>query len=119
MRYRKIVAAVPALQKLSAQQLPLSLAYRLAKTVGKLNEELAFFGVKHKKIAEAEASEEDKAALFEELMDFETDWNPEPLRIPADANVVLSCYDIQSLEGLVEIYEKEEGHDGNQDKCAG
>lgn len=119
MKFKKLVEAVPALQKLAAQQLPLSLAYRLAKTIGKINEELAFFGVKHRQIAETEASEEEKAALFEELMDFETDWNPEPLRIPADTNVVLSCYDIQSLDGLIEIYEKEESHDGNQDKREG
>lgn len=119
MKYKKLVEAVPALQKLAAQQLPLSLAYRLAKMVGEVNGELAFFGAKHRQIVEAEGSEEEKAALFEELMDFETDWNHETIRIPADADVVLSCYDIQALGGLVEIYEREEGHDGNQDKCAG
>lgn len=119
MKYRKIVASVPAFQKLSAQELPLALAYKLAKTVGKLNEELAFFGMKNQEIAKSDGSEEEKAALFEELMDFETDWDPKPLRIPADANIVLSCYDIQALDGLVEIYEKEERHDGNQDQRAG
>lgn len=117
MTYQKLIGAVPGLQKLTGQDLPLRTAYRLSKMVRKVNEELAFFRMKHEEIMKSETEEEEKRQLFEELLNFEADWTPDPLRIPADTNIRLSGSDIAALEGLVEITE-EEDHERDHDQRA-
>lgn len=117
MTYQKLIGAVPGLQKLTGQDLPLRTAYRLSKMVRKANEELAFFRMKHEEIMKAETEEEEKRRLFEELLRFEADWSPDPIRIPEDTNIRLSGSDIAALEGLVEITE-EEDHERDHDQRA-
>ena len=111
MKYEKIVLSVPALQKLAAQNLPMPIAYRLKKMTARVNDELVFFRMRHREITESDAADEEKGALVAELLNFETDWDPEPLRIPVDTDISLSCSDLNALEGMVEFYE--EGPDEN------
>lgn len=117
MKYEKLVLSVEAFQKLTAQDLPLPIAYQLKKMTGRINEELVFFRMRYQQITGSEITEEEKGALIAELLNFETDWDPVPLRIPIDTKINLSCADINALEGLVEFYE-EEDHERDHDQCA-
>lgn len=107
MIYEKLVLSVPAMQKLAGQDLPLSIAYRLKKMTSRIDEELVFFRMRHGEIMKSAVTDEEKGALIAELMNFEIDWDPEPIRIPFDTDIRLSCADLSALDGLVEFYEED------------
>jgi hypothetical protein len=58
-----------------------------------------------------------EALVIAELLDFEAEWDPEPIRIPVSTGINLSCADLDALEGLVEFYE-EEDHERDHDQRA-
>lgn len=107
MKAYNLVEAVPALQKLVRENLPLRTAYRLSKMVRKVNEELDFFKAKE---AELKAKHEYKVPVSEynELLNLEIDWNDPKIEIPLDADINLSCADIDALTPFIEFKEVEE-----------
>ena len=107
MKAYNLVDAVPALQKLVREDLPLRTAYRLSKMVRKVNEELDFFRAKE---AELKARHEYKvpAAEYEELLNLEIDWNGDKIEIPLDTNIELSCADVEALEPFITFKEVDE-----------
>ena len=117
MKYKQFVGAVPTFQKLVSQDLPLSVAYRLHKMIRRINEELGFFNARREQIVTSDAPEGEKSTQIAELLEFEAEWDPEPIRIPIDTGINLSCADLDALEGLVEFYE-EEDHERDHDQRA-
>lgn len=104
MKAYNLVEAVPALQKLVRENLPLRTAYRLSKMVRKVNEELDFFKAKE---AELKAKHEYKVPVSEynELLNLEIDWNEPKITIPLDDNIALSVADIEALTPFIEFKE--------------
>ena len=102
-----LVNAVSAFQKLIRQNLPLRTSYRLSKMVRRVNEELDFFRAKE---AELKARHEYKvpAAEYEELLNLEIDWNEDKIEIPLDADIELSCADVEALEPFITFKEVED-----------
>lgn len=117
MKYKQFVGAIPSFQKLVSQDLPLPAAYRLNKMIRRINEELGFFNARREQIVTSEAPEGEKSSQLAELLDFEAEWDPEPIRIPVSTGINLSCADLDALEGLVEFYE-EEDHERDHDQRA-
>lgn len=107
MKTYNLVEAVPALQKLVRENLPLRTAYRLFKTVRKVNEELDFFKAKE---AELKAKHEYKVPVSEynELLNLEIDWDEPRITIPLDDNIAMSAADIEALTPFIEFKEVEE-----------
>ena len=106
MTYRTLITAVPALQKLVSQNAPIRVAYRLSKIVRRVNEELDFFKTRK---AELEASHEYAVPPdeYDRLLDFEIDWEEPRVEIPLDANLELSCADVDALEPFISLKEDE------------
>lgn len=102
-----LINAVPALQKLVREDLPLRTAYRLSKMVRKVNEELDFFKAKE---VELKAKHEYKVPVqeYNELLNLEIDWDEPTITIPLDNNISLSVADIEALTPFIEFKEVEE-----------
>lgn len=107
MKAYNLVEAIPALQKLVRENLPLRTAYRLSKMVRKVNEELDFFKAKE---AELKAKHEYKVPVSEynELLNLEIDWDEPKITIPLDDHISLSVADIEALTPFIEFKEVEE-----------
>lgn len=107
MRAFNLVDAVPSFQKLIRRDLPLRTSYKLSKMVRRVNEELDFFRVKE---AELKAKHEYKvpAKEYEELLNLEIDWNEPKIEIPLDADINLSCADVEALEPFITFKEVDE-----------
>ena len=107
MTYFQLLNAAPGFQKLVRNDLPLRTSYKLSKMVRRVNEELDFFRAKE---AELKAKHEYKVPVkeYEELLNLEIDWNEERIEIPLDANIELSCADIEALEPFITFKEVEE-----------
>lgn len=111
MTYSKIVTAVPALQKLVNQELPLLIAYKLTKIVQKVNGELDFFSARSSAIYSKYEDQRDPACAAEinELLQMEIEWGIPPLQINIHENVRLTCSEIDMLDGLIEFVDEEDG----------
>lgn len=107
MTYLAIKKAAPGLQKLVTQNLTLRTAYKLFKLVERVNEELRFFALRE---AELKAKHEYKvpAKEYEELLNLEIDWNEPTIEIPIDADINLSCADVDALTPFIEFKEVEQ-----------
>lgn len=107
MIYFQILNAIPGFQKIVSQSLPLRTSYKLSKMVRRVNEELDFFRAKE---AELKAKHEYKvpANEYEELLNLEIDWNEPKIEIPLDADINLSCADVDALTPFIEFKEVEQ-----------
>lgn len=103
MTYGTILASAPVLQKLVGQPLPLRQAYQLTKIVRKINEELGFFQEKQKEINNKETDSEAKIKMMTELLNFEVEWELEPLELDVSSDIVLSASDLDASEGIITI----------------
>lgn len=117
MKMIQVVNALPALQKLAAQEFTLQKLYNIKKLMGKLDEELTFYNEQRSKIYEKYSDivgnqyvprEGDTAKLNEELsellnMDIEGVTNEVVLGVNED--IKLSYNDLVALEGFVRIEE--------------
>lgn len=105
MTYGTLNASVPILRKLVKQDLHLRQAYQLTKIAKRANEELAFFGSKYAEIVNSDSPDEDKIKMMNELLNFEVDWNLEPVVFSIDDDLMLSAADLDIAQGLIEIKE--------------
>lgn len=103
MKYGPIVSSVQIFQKLVQQPLPLRKAYQLSVMARKMDEELVFFRSKYQEIMESALSDAEKSAKVEELLNFEIEWDLEPLQLSANDDIRLSANDIDKAAGLIEI----------------
>lgn len=107
MRIYDVINAIPPLQKLVREDLPLRTAYRLSKMVRKVNEELDFFREK-----EAELKSAHEYAIpaneYNELLHLDIDWDEPKIEIPLDDSITLSVADIEALTPFIEFKEVEE-----------
>lgn len=101
---KQILSAVPAMNKLVAEDLPLRTAHRLALLTGKLNPHLDFF---HKKQAalEADGQAEEK---FQALLDYQVELDAERIDISLAENIHLSAVDVNDLMPFVRFVDGEE-----------
>lgn len=105
MTFQNILSAVPAFQKLVAQDLPIRTAYRLHKMIRRVNEEIDFFRMKEGEIRAKHENPNSPALLAEldELLKLPIEWELDPLPLSPDEPLRLSCADLDALEGFVEI----------------
>ena len=117
MKMMQVVNALPALQKLAAQEFTLQKLYNIKKLMGKLDEELTFYNEQRSKIYEKYSDivgnqyvprEGEVSKLNEELsellnMDIEGVTNEVVLGVNED--IKLSYNDLVALEGFVRIEE--------------
>ena len=107
MRIYDVINAIPPLQKLVREDLPLRTAYRLSKMVRRVNEELDFFKAKE---AELKAKHEYQVPVgeYNELLNLEIDWAEPKITIPLDDHITLSVADIEALTPFIEFKEVED-----------
>ena len=105
MTYGTLNASVPVLSKLVGQNLHLRQAYQLTKIAKRANEELAFFNARYNEIVKSGMEEDEKIKMMNELLNFEVEWNLDPLRLSIDDDLMLSAYDLGVCQGLIEIEE--------------
>ena len=118
VQLKEIVLAVPALSKLSAEDLQLRLAYKLKRMIPVLQKEADFFAEQRQKIFEKygtakadgsfdfAAENEPKAAELEELLVMEVTPEVEAIDIPITENLLLSANDIGLLTPFVHFTEE-------------
>lgn len=105
MTYGTLNASVPVLSKLVRQNLHLRQAYHLTKIARRANEELVFFQSKHMEIMKSDKPDEEKIKMMNELLNFEVEWDLEPLVLSLDDDLMLSASDLDAARGLIEIKE--------------
>lgn len=119
VQLKDIVLAVPALSKLSAENLSLRLAYALKKNISALQKEADFFAEQRQKIFEKygkanadgkfcfEGAEEQIAsAELEELLELEVEPSFQRLDIPISEELRLSVNDLGALAPFVQFTEE-------------
>ena len=105
MTYGTLNASVPVLQKLVKQNLHLRQAYQLTKIAKRANEELVFFNTKYEEIIKSDKPDGEKIKMINELLNFEVEWELDPLTLSLDDDLVLSAADLEASQGLIEIRE--------------
>ena len=116
MKMCELLAALPALQKLGGQDLPLKTLYKVSRMLKKLDENLNFFNkrredlivkycvVRDGKPVPKDENREEYNAKFAELLDLDVELDEiEPVVIPMSENLVLSYNDLVALEAFVQI----------------
>lgn len=102
MKISEILNAAPALQKLTAQDLPLRDAHVVAALVTRCNEQLRFYGQQVDRIRAiedaAEAEKRHKALLSLDADGFD---DFKPLQLPLNLPIMLSAADVKCLEPLI------------------
>ena len=110
MTYGTLNASVPVLRKLVKQNLHLRQAYQLMKIATRANDELLFFNKKYEDIMTGQYSESEKTKMIDELLNFEVDWDLEPVVLDIDDDrLMLSAQDLGVSIGLIEIKENDKG----------
>jgi hypothetical protein len=117
MKIIQVVNALPALQKLAAQDLSIKKLYKLSKLLGNLSNEVAFYDAQRTKILSQYCDvvgnqyvprKEDEAKLnaeLNELLNTDIDCEINEVVIGVDEDVKLSCNDLMALRGFVTIEE--------------
>ena len=117
MKIKQVVNALPALQKLAAQDLSIKKLYKLSKLLGNLDNEIAFYNTQRNKILSQYCDvvgnqyvprKEDEAKLnveMNELLDTDIECDIKEVVIGVDEDVKLSCNDLMALQGFVAIEE--------------
>ena len=100
MTYKKIILAIPALQELARERLPISQAYALSRLRRDIDDKLVFFNEEKQKLINAELSEEERNEKYRELLDFEVSISAVKITEP---DIKLSCEAVESLSGIIEF----------------
>lgn len=116
MKLKKIVDALPSLQKLAAADLTLRQLYYVKKLVAALQPEFTFWDEKRKSIVDKYRdgniipAENREAANKEiqELIDFDVKVKYKEVILPDSEGIKLSLNDLEALEGFVKINFTEE-----------
>lgn len=112
MKMVQIVGAVQVMRKLVTAELPLKTAYKLSQMVGYVNKELEFYNAEKAKIQakynpDTDTLEKKTQAQkeMEVLLNFDIAWEHQPVKLKmADlGDIKLSVFELQSLDGFVEI----------------
>lgn len=115
MKMIQVVNALPALQKLAAQEFTLQKLYNIKKLMGKLNEELTFYNEQRGKIYEKYSDivgnqyvprESDASKLnaeLSELLNMEIEGTINEVVLSIKEDIKLSYNDLVALEGFVRI----------------
>lgn len=111
MKLRKVVEALPSLQKLSAAELSLKRLYWVRKLIRKLEAEIAFFNEERRKILEKykdggkmrPEAVKDANREIEDLLNVDVEVDFQIAEISDEEEVKLSNNDVEALEGFVKI----------------
>lgn len=100
MTYKKIIIAIPALQELARERLPVSQAYALSKLRRDIDDKLVFFNEEKQKLISSELSEKERNEKYRELLEFEVEITAVRINEP---DIKLSCEAVENLSGLIEF----------------
>lgn len=115
MKIKQIIDALPALKKLSDQDLRIKTLYYVSNLICELNDVLKSYDVaKNRLIDKYFVAEDEKLIIkdgcennFEkelnELLDMEIESDIKPVEIGEEENIKLSCYDLHLLDGIIKI----------------
>jgi len=116
---KTIVLAIPALSKLSGEDLSLRLAYRLRKNIAELQREADFFSEQRIKILDKhgtadengnytfEGDNEQKAITeLEDLLTMEVEPVIDPIDIPITEDLKISVNDMGMIEAFINFTEE-------------
>jgi hypothetical protein len=127
MKIKEIADALPALQKIAAQDMPVALLYRSMKLLKKLDEEIAVFNRMRRDILGKYCDVESGSYVpreecieqlnreWEDLDSLESEIKiKEKIVLPLDSGIRLSYNDMCLLEPFFEIESPEEEDDGEK-----
>lgn len=118
VKLEKIILAIPALSKLRAGDLSLSLAYQLKKNIFALQKEADFFSEQRQKILEKYGKEQENGSYFvedtaaanselESLLEMDVSPDIEILDVAISEDLKLSVNDIDALAPFIRFVELE------------
>lgn len=100
MTFDKIISAIPALQELGKEKIPLREAYKLSKLRAEIDEHLKFFTEERDKIICESQNEDERQMRLKELLNFDVNITKRHLNL---SDILISCESLERLEGLVDI----------------
>lgn len=119
MKIHELLAALPALQKLGKQDLPLRTLYKVSRVLNKLDENIEFYNkrreeliVKYCVVSGGKYTARDECAeefntKFTELLNLEVEVEEKlPVVLDPSENITLSYNDLTSLKHIIEFKEE-------------
>lgn len=116
---KTIVLAIPALSKLSGEDLSLRLAYRLRKNISELQREADFFSEQRIKILDKHGTadengnytfegdnEQNAITELEDLLNMEVEPVIDPIDIPITEDLKISVNDMGMIEAFINFTEE-------------
>jgi len=117
MKLYQILNAIPALNKLSGSDMPLTDAYKIQKLTENLQSDIEFFNERNSKIIQKnngkikengvveypEETQKIAQGEFNELLSFDTQAQITSVKIPVNENIKLSANDITVLMPFIEF----------------
>lgn len=121
MKLKKIIDAVPALQKLANADMSLKRLYWVKKLITQLESEVKFFNEEREKIIKKHCENgkvkpdhvDEYKKDFEELLALEVNVNYKEVEIPDTEDIKLSVNDLEALNGFVKVLFEDEGNDNS------
>ena len=104
MKLKQIVSAIQSLQRLYNEPIDLSISYQLNKRLPEIEKCLNLFNHEREKIVKLYEGAE-RESKFQELLEFETEFTYQPLKIKIREGITLSANDIKALEPFVKFEE--------------
>jgi hypothetical protein len=117
MKIIQVINALPSLQKVAAQDLPMKKLYKISKLLGSLDNEIAFYNAQRNKILTKYCDivgnqyvprKEDEGKInseLNELLNTDIECEINEVFIGDVDNIVLSYNDLMNLQGFVTIEE--------------
>lgn len=108
MNYKSIIIAIPALQELARERLPIRQSFRLSELKQEIDKKLIFFNEEKAKILDdKKLTDKERNKRFEELLSFEVELSK--VEITTD-NICFSCENIEQLLGIIDFKFEERGN---------
>lgn len=118
MKLSQIINALPSLQKIAGQELPMNKLYKVSKLLGNLSEEVAFYNAQKEKLLSAhcdivgdryvprKGEEKQLEDKMNELLQTEIEHEVKEVSLGVDDDIKLSYNDLVALKGFISIEDK-------------
>ncbi len=104
MKLITIINAVPALQRLCAERIDVQTAFQIHKRLPELDKYINLFNAEREKCLR-DYSGEEKEQKLRELLDFESEYDKDPIPLKVREGFSLSVNDIDALTEFIKFEE--------------
>ncbi len=108
MTYKNIIIAIPALQEIAKERLPIKQAFKLYNLKQEIDKKLVFFNEQKAKLLDDKSlSDAERNVQFEELLNFEVELSKTEITV---GEIDVSCENLERLSTIIDFkFEERDG----------